>query len=220
MKLSQIVVAASLVIASVCFINAYAAQHGSIDKVLGSASVASNQHYGDISLVNGSVKMAGSSSAKSVSTVNGSITLRDNVKLQSASTVNGSIESGTGLQVTDELSTVNGKILAGSSAVIGGNISTVNGDIILDNSQAGRNVTTVNGDIKLTGNTLVKGDVVYKPRGKKQAFFGWSNNSKPTLYIGADAVVEGNIILQQEVELQIENPAMQAKVVKQINDGR
>ncbi|KUM51882.1 hypothetical protein [Rheinheimera sp. EpRS3] len=220
MKLSQIVATVSLVIASGCFVNAYAAEHGSIDKVLGSASVGTNEHYDDISLVNGSVKMASNSSAKSVSTVNGSIELRDNVKLHSASTVNGSIESGSGLQVADELSTVNGKILAGSNAIIGGNVTTVNGDIVLDNSNANRDVTTVNGDIKLTGNTVVKGDVVYKPRGKKKAFFGWNNDNKPTLYIGADVVVEGNIILQQEVELQIENPAMQAKVVTQINDGR
>ena len=220
MKLSQIVATVSLVIASGCFVNAYAAEHGSIDKVLGSASVGTNEHYDDISLVNGSVKMASNSSAKSVSTVNGSIELRDNVKLHSASTVNGSIESGSGLQVTDDLSTVNGKILPGSNAVVGGNISTVNGDIVLDNSQAGRDVTTVNGDIKLTGNTVVKGNVVYKPRGKKKAFFGWNNDNKPTLYIGADAVVEGKIILEQDVELQIDNPALQSKVERRFNDGR
>jgi DUF4097 and DUF4098 domain-containing protein YvlB len=220
MKLSQIVATVSLVVASGCLVNVYAAEHGNIDKVLGSASVSSNQHYDDISLVNGSVKMASNSSAKSVSTVNGSIELRDNVKLHSASTVNGSIESGSGLQVADELSTVNGKILPGSNAVIGGNVTTVNGDIVLDNSQADRDVTTVNGDIKLTGKTVVKGDVVYKPRGKKKAFFGWANNNKPTLYIGADAVVEGKIILEQDVELQIENPALQSKVERRFNDGR
>mgnify|MGYP006200699165 CR=1 FL=1 len=226
MKFSQFAAIAGLVGASAllsgCFINVGASEQpgSNIDKVLGSASVGSKERYADISLVNGGVKMASDSSANNVSTVNGSIELRDNVKLHSASTVNGSIESGSGLQVADELSTVNGKILAGSNAVIGGNVTTVNGDIVLDNSNANRDVTTVNGDIKLTGNTVVKGDVVYKPRGKKKAFFGWNNDNKPTLYIGADVVVEGNIILQQEVELQIENPAMQAKVVTQINDGR
>lgn len=222
MKLSQFAATVGLVIAAGCFTASVFAQdsHGNIDKVMGSAVVGSNQHYGDISLVNGSIQMAGNSSAEKVSVVNGSIDLRDNVKLHSASTVNGSIESGSGLQVTTELSTVNGKILPGSNAVIGGNVASVNGDIVLHNSEVGQDVSTVNGDIKLTGNTLVKGDLVYKPRGKKKSFFGWSNNSKPTLYIAADAVVEGSIILQQEVELQIENPAMQAKVITRINDGR
>lgn len=222
MKLSQFAATVGLVIAAGCFTASVFAEdsHGNIDKVMGSAVVGSNQHYGDISLVNGSIQMAGNSSAEKVSVVNGSIDLRDNVKLHSASTVNGSIESGSGLQVTTELSTVNGKILPGSNAVIGGNVTSVNGDIVLHNSEVGRDVSTVNGDIKLTGNTLVKGDLVYKPRGKKKSFFGWSNNNKPTLYIAADAVVEGSIILQQEVELQIENPAMQAKVITRINDGR
>ena len=55
---------------------------------------------------------------------------------------------------------------------------------------------------------------------KKKSFFGWSNTSKPRLHIAADAVVEGRILLQQEVELQLDNPAMQAKVVYDINDGR
>lgn len=226
MKLSQFAIIAGLVSASALLssgvINVYASEQpgSTIDKVMGSASIGSNQHYGDISLVNGSVKMGSGSSAKMVSTVNGSITLHDGVKLHSASTVNGSIESDNGLQVTGELSTVNGKILSGSNAVIGGHVATVNGDIVLDNSVAHRDVTTVNGDIKLSGKSVVKGDVVYKPRGKKQAFLGWNNSNKPTLYISADAVVEGKIILQQEVELQIENPAMQAKVVYQIKDGR
>lgn len=222
MKLSQLAATVGLVIAASCFTTtAYADNnHATIDKVLGSAVVGSNQHYGDISLVNGSVQMASNSSANDVSVVNGSIELRDNVSVNSASTVNGSIESGSGLQVATNLETVNGKIRPGSKAQIGGNIDTVNGDILLDSSEVAHDVSTVNGDIKLTGNTVVKGDLVYKPRGKKKSFFGWRNDSKPTLHIGADAVVEGRIILQQEVELQLDNPQMQAKVVYDINDGR
>lgn len=222
MKLSQLAATVGLVIAASCFTTtSYAdSSHATIDKVLGSAVVGSNQHYGDISLVNGSVQMASNSSARDVSVVNGSIDLRDNVQLQSASTVNGSIESGSGLKVAGNLETVNGKILPGTHAVIAGNIDSVNGDIVLDHSEVAKDVSTVNGDIKLTGNTVIKGDLVYKPRGKKKTFFGWTNTNKPTLYIAADAVVEGRIILQQDVELQINNPAMQAKVVYDINDGR
>jgi len=222
MKFVQYAAVAGLVLASGCFVSSVAAQseYTHIDKVLGSASVGSGERYGDISLVNGSIQMASNSSANEVSVVNGSIDLRDNVSLYSASTVNGSIESGSGLKVATDLATVNGKIRPGSRAVIGGSIESVNGDITLDNSEVGKDISTVNGDISLSGNTVVKGDIVYKPRGKRKTFFGWGNDNKPTLHIGSNAVVEGRIILQQKVELQLDNPAMQDKVEYQINDGR
>lgn len=220
MKLSHLVATISLAIACSHFNAAYAAEHGSIDKVLGSASVASNQHYNDISLVNGSLTMASNSSAKSISLVNGSIKLDNNISIHTASTVNGSITADGSLVVEQDLTTVNGKIQPGSNAVIGGHIETVNGDIRIENSEVGKNITTVNGDITLDGNSVVKGDIVYKPRGKRKSFFGWSNNERPVLRIAANAVVEGNIVLQQEVELQLENAALQDKIIYQINDGR
>lgn len=222
MKLSTFIAAVTLAVTAGCFVGPASADsnRATIDKVLGSASVASHQHYGNISLVNGSVEMASNSSADDVSVVNGSIDLQDNVSINSGSTVNGNIEAGTGLQVTTNLETVNGKVAPGSKAKIGGNVDTVNGDITLDNSEIAQNVSTVNGDITLKGSTLIKGDVVYKPRGKKKAFFGWLNDNKPSLHIGADVIIEGQILLQQEVELTLDNPAMQAKVVYDINDGR
>lgn len=220
MNISQLaaVIGIGLVIGSVTPV--IAAQHGSIDKVMGSASVNSDEHYSDISLVNGSLTMASNSSAKNVSLVNGSIELGDNVQILSAATVNGSIETGTGLKVAGDLTTVNGRVEPGSQAVIDGSIATVNGDIELESGEVGKDISTVNGDITLTGNTRVKGDIVYKPRGKRKMFFGWINNEKPVLRIAANAVVEGNIILQQEVELQLENATLQEKVIYQINDGR
>ena len=220
MKLSHLVATISIAIAATSFSSVYAASHGSIDKVLGSASVASNEHYSDISLVNGSLKMASNSSAESISLVNGSIKLDDNVKIRTASTVNGSITADDGLAVEQDLTTVNGKINPGNNAVIGGHVETVNGDIWLESSEVGKDITTVNGDITLDGNSVVKGDIVYKPRGKRKGFFSWGNNEKPVLRIAANAVVNGNIVLQQDVELQLENPSLQDKVIYQINDGR
>jgi DUF4097 and DUF4098 domain-containing protein YvlB len=219
MKLSHLVAAVSISLAAGSF-TATAAEHGSIDKVLGSATVDSNQHYADISLVNGSLDMASNSSAKNVSLVNGSIELASHVSIDSASTVNGSISAGGNLSVQRDLTTVNGKIYPGVNAVIGGHVETVNGDIRLENSEVGKDITTVNGDITLDGNSVVKGDIVYKPRGKRRSLFSWGNNDKPVLRIAANATVEGNIVLQQEVELQLENTALQDKVIYQINDGR
>ncbi|MAD73523.1 MAG: hypothetical protein CML20_01740 [Rheinheimera sp.] len=187
---------------------------GNIDKVMGSAVVGSGEHYGNVSLVNGSVKMASNSSAKTVSLVNGGIKMRDDVLVDSAETVNGSIEAGRNFTVNQSLSTVNGAIKLGDNAVVAGDVSTVNGDITLQSAQLAQNISTVNGDITLAGNTVVKGDVVFKKAGKKKSFFGWNNNNKPSLHIAADAVVEGQIILEQPVELKLANPAMQAKVVE------
>lgn len=219
MKFSQFSGVTALVAAAVLLSGGFSSavaesSYKTIDKVMGSAVVGSGERYGDISLVNGSVQMASNSSAKAVSVVNGSIDIRDDVQLDSAETVNGGIEAGQNLKINGNLVTVNGKIKLGDSAVIGGEVVTVNGDITLNGAQVAQDVSTVNGDIKLAGNTVVKGDVVFKKRGKKKSFFGWSNDKKPSLHIAADAVVEGRIILEQPVELDFANPDMQVKVVE------
>tara|TARA_R110002126_G_scaffold54341_2_gene147135 strand:- start:187 stop:852 length:666 start_codon:yes stop_codon:yes gene_type:complete len=219
MKFSQFATVTTLVAATLMFggvFNNVAADggYGHIDKVMGSAVVGSGEHYGNVSLVNGSVQMASNSSAKAVSLVNGSIDIRDDVALDSAETVNGAIAAGRNFMVNDSLSTVNGAIKLGDNAVIAGDVSTVNGDITLNSAQLAQDISTVNGDITLAGNTVVKGDVIFKKAGKKKSFFGWSNHSQPSLHIAADAVVEGQIILEQPVELKLDNPAMQAKVVE------
>ncbi|KKO44330.1 hypothetical protein WG68_16005 [Arsukibacterium ikkense] len=219
MKFSQFagitVLVAAAVLVSGVFSSAVAeGSYRNIDKVMGSAVVGSGERYGDISLVNGSVQMASNSSARAVSLVNGSIDIRDDVKIKSAETVNGGIAAGRNLQVSGGLVTVNGEVKLADNAVIGGGVATVNGNISLRSAQVAQDISTVNGDITLAGTTVVKGDVVFKKRGKKKSFFGWGNNKKPTLHIAADAVVEGRIILEQEVKLKLENPAMQAKVVE------
>lgn len=219
MKFSQLVGVTGLVIVAVLCSGVFSSAmangpYGNIDKVMGSAVVGSGEQYGDISLVNGSVQMASNSSAKDVTLVNGSIDIRHDVQLDSAETVNGSIAAGRNFKVVSSLSTVNGDIDAADNAQVGGDISTVNGDITLNSAEVEQNISTVNGDIKLTGNTVVKGDVVFKKRGKKKSFFGWSNDNKPSLHIAADAVVEGQIILEQPVDLDLANPDMQAKVVE------
>jgi DUF4097 and DUF4098 domain-containing protein YvlB len=219
MKFSQFATVTTLVVIAIMCSGVFSSSaanspNGNIDKVMGSAAVAAGEHYGDISLVNGSVKMAENSSAKSLSLVNGSIDISDDVKIDSAETVNGSINAGRNFSVSGSLSTVNGKIIAADNADIAGDISTVNGDITLSNARVAQDINTVNGDITLEGNTLVNGNVVFNSRGKKKSFFGWSNDNKPTLTIAANAVVKGQIILQQPVTLNLANPAMQAKVVE------
>jgi DUF4097 and DUF4098 domain-containing protein YvlB len=206
--------AAAIICSGVFSSSAANSRYGNIDKVMGSAVVNSDEHYGNVSLVNGSVQMASNSSAKAVSVVNGSIDISDDVTIDSAETVNGAIEVGRNFTASGNLSTVNGKILAKDNARIAGDVMTVNGDISFGNAQLAQNISTVNGDITLAGNTVVKGDVVFKKRGKAKSFFGWKNDKQPSLHIAADAVVEGQIILEQPVQLALANPAMQAKVIE------
>lgn len=213
MKLIPLIASISLTLTSATLLHAYAADLGDINKVNGSANVASDQHYADISLVNGSINMANNSSGKALATVNGSINLADNVQLHSATTVNGKIVAGNGLKVATELSTVNGRIQLGPNADINGDIGTVNGDITLTDGSVAGNITTLNGDISLKGNTVVQGDLIYKSRNISKSWWSWREQAKPTLHIEKNAVVKGNIILEQSVELKIANPAMLAKVV-------
>lgn len=224
MKTKTFLLALGLTLAAAGIQQAAAETLGSIDKVFGSAHIASGQHYRDVSLVNGSIDMDSNSSAHDVSVVNGSIKLRDKVQLNNVSTVNGDIAAGKQLQVNGTISTVNGAISSGDGTVVAGDISTVNGSVTLTGSTANANLYTVNGDISLHDDTVIKGDLIYKPRGKKSSWLFWLNDddasNQPTLYIAANAVVEGQIILQQKVQLKLENAAMQDKVVYQLNDGR
>ena len=213
MKLIPLITTLSIMLTSASLLSAHAADLADIDKVNGSANIASEQHYADISLVNGSINMASNSSAKALTTVNGSINLEDNVQIHSANTVNGKIVAGSRLKVFKALNTVNGKINLGANANINGEVSTVNGTITLVDSEVTGNVTTLNGDISLKGNTVIKGDVVYKSRNKSKSWWSWGEDAKPTLHIDKNAIVEGNIILEQAVNLQINNPAMQAKII-------
>jgi DUF4097 and DUF4098 domain-containing protein YvlB len=216
MKLIPLIATISLMLTSATMLNANAADLGDINKVNGSANVASDQHYADISMVNGRINMANNSSGKALTTVNGSINLADNVQLHSATTVNGKIVAGNGLKVATEVSTVNGRIQLGANADINGDISTVNGDITLIDGSVAGNITTLNGDISLKGNTVVQGDLIYKSRNQSKSWWSWrasSDDNKPTLHIDKNAVVKGKIILEQSVNLKIDNPAMLAKVV-------
>lgn len=185
------------------------------DKGNSSYQSASAAQGGDISRVNGSINISDSSQMQELSTVNGSIKLGNNVRIRSAETVNGSIKAASDLQVQQGLSTVNGSIELSKGAQVGADITTVNGSIRLDNTNAAGTIRTVNGSISLKNNSLVKGDIIFAERKKNRSWFGKDQDEKnqPTLYISADSVVEGNIILRQPVQLKLENTALAAKVV-------
>lgn len=208
--LSALIVSSSLLTGCIVVVDA-------ADKGNSSYQSASAAQGGDISRVNGSINISDNSQMQELSTVNGSIKLGNNVRVRSADTVNGSIKAASGLQVQQGLSTVNGSIELSKGTQVGANVTTVNGGIRLDNTLVTGELSTVNGSISLKNSSQVKGDIVFAERKKSRSWFGKDQDEKnqPKLYISADSVVEGKIILRQPVQLQLENTSLAARVVKE-----
>lgn len=206
--LSSLILSSSLLTGCIVVVDA-------ADKQNSSYQSASATQGGDISRVNGSISISDNSQMQALSTVNGSIKLGNNVRVRSAETVNGSIKAASGLQVQRGLSTVNGSIELSHGAQVGADVTTVNGAIRLDKTIVAGKLSTVNGNISLQNSSLVKGDIVFAERKKSRSWFGKDQDEKnqPKLYISADSVVEGKIILRQPVQLQLENTTLAAKVV-------
>ncbi|MDF2178654.1 hypothetical protein P2G88_10375 [Aliiglaciecola sp. CAU 1673] len=191
---------------------------GDISGVFGSISVDPHSEAGNVSAVNGGVTLEDDSSARDVSTVNGGIELGERVSIDRAETVNGGIEARSQLSVRSDLITVNGDIQTATGADIGGEVETVNGDIRLQDAVVGRDVKTGNGDIHLLGNTLVKGDVIFTHEHNNNRFWSWGDNDTPTLYVSANTRIEGQIILRRPVKLELDDSALNNKVVRRYGE--
>ena len=159
---------------------------GSLETVNGSIRVDENVSLRDAETVNGTIRIASGSSADDVSSVNGSIRLGDNVTL------------------AGEIDVVNGKITVGSGSRIADGVANVNGEISITGADIGGNLETVNGDVSLLDGAVLRGDLIVDKPG------GWGNrnkNSKPKIVIGMNSIVEGEIVLEREVELFISDSA-------------
>ncbi|GGD59805.1 hypothetical protein [Lacimicrobium alkaliphilum] len=190
---------------------------GNVDGVFGGIDIESGHSAKNLSMVNGSIEMESNSSARNLSTVNGSIELADNVSIRSAETVNGSIEAGQNLHVERSLETVNGEILLETGADIGDNIENINGDLRLVDTRVGGNVETHNGDVELLGDTHIQGDVTIR-RNRDKSWIKWNSDNEPTLTIGANVQIDGEIVLERPVDLKLENSALSHKVVRRFSD--
>jgi len=187
----------------------YRSPNNGADSVFGDIDVASGQTIGDVSTVNGDIEIGHGATTANVSTVNGSIELDDQVSSQHVSTVNGDIEGGKQLQINAGLKTVNGDLTLGSKSTVSGNISSVNGDIELTSATVSGDISNVNGDVSVYANSVITGDILFKSNQGNKAF----TNERPTLTLDADVVLEGQILLQRPVKLQISNSDHLQKVV-------
>jgi hypothetical protein len=165
-------------------VGADAVVNGALETVNGSIRVDENARIGNAETVNGRVRLASGVTAGSVGSVNGSITVDENSSVEEVSVVNGKIRLGPGAQVARGIGNVNGEIEV-TGAEIGGDLETVNGDVTLEENA------------RLRGNLTVE-----KPGG-----FNWGNRRKPRIIIGPGVRVDGEIVLEREVELYISDSA-------------
>lgn len=187
--------------------------------VFGGVDVSENKQVGDLSSVNGNITIEDNASARDVDAVNGNIEIGNNVQVHALSTVNGDIQGQTYLSVKRDVSTVNGNITLGADSMVGKDVSTVNGDIYLTQTFVSDDIKTKNGSITLVNGSVVEGDIEFE---SQEEGGWWSDTSRehnpPTLTIDASSDVKGNIILRQVVVLEIENPALLAKVERRYKE--
>lgn len=216
MKKSLIAGAVLLVSASMlsgCVIhvgNGSAVDGSDFSSILGNIDIAEGKHAGDISSVNGNVEISDHASADDVSIVNGNLEMESHVTVSSVDIVNGDISATSHLTVLGDVESVNGNINLPEQSKIGGSVETVNGDIIAVDTVIDKDIETLNGDISLKGSTHLVGSITYR---KSESSWGKMSDSKPTLFIGKDVIVDGSIILERPVTLELENPSLNQKVI-------
>ena len=172
-----------------------------ISKVNGGITAEPGEAYGDLETVNGGIQVHEGVVAQDVQTVNGGIRLGDQAQVQSATTVNGGIKAGQGVRVRDDAETVNGGIRFDFHSSIGGDVSTVNGGITLRQSEVGGEVSTVGGDIIIGARSVVRGGLIVHKQNRMG--ISWGKPRIPRVVIGPNAVVEGPLRFDREVELYV-----------------
>jgi hypothetical protein len=228
MTLSKLTTAALLSVLTLstsgCIIHVGGQDNKDIDKsdyssVFGGVDVSENKQVGDLSSVNGNITIEDNVSARDVNAVNGNIEISNNAQVNELSTVNGDIQALTYLSVKRDVSTVNGNITLGAGSMVGGDVTTVNGDIYLTQTFVSDDIKTKNGSITLVKGSIVEGDIEFESQDDGG---WWSDKSRehnpPTLTIDESSDVKGTIILHQIVVLEIENPALLAKVERRYKE--
>ncbi|MEG8100236.1 hypothetical protein [Xanthomonas hortorum] len=118
------------------------------------------------------------------------------------SKVNGRISAEAG-QSYGALDTVNGSIEIGAGAQTK-SVETVNGSIGLVETELGKGIETVNGDITVGVGSHVHGGIeVTKPNFS----LSFKPSRKPRVVIGPNAVVDGQLQFEREVNLYVHRTA-------------
>jgi DUF4097 and DUF4098 domain-containing protein YvlB len=179
-----------------------------LDKVNGSVDVQAGAHVGNASTVNGGIDIGHDATVAGAETVNGGIDLGPHAHANSLGTVNGGIQIGAAADVAHKASTVNGELQLSAGSHVGGKLENVNGAISLDHANVDGGIETTNGDVTIGAGSIVHGGLhVEKPNGF------WSHTSrKPRIVIGPDAVVDGALVFDRDVDLLVAPSAKIGKV--------
>lgn len=170
--------------------------NGSID--VGSGAIVS----GGLETVNGGIRIESNAQVEDVQTVNGRIRLASGVTAGEVESVNGTISLDQQASA-ESVSVVNGKIRLDPGARVANDVGNVNGEIEISGAEIGGNLSTVNGDVMLTENAHLRGDlIVERPGG-----FNWDDGRDPRVVVGPGVRIEGEIVLEREVELFISESA-------------
>lgn len=160
---------------------------------------------GELKTVNGSIRIEESARIEDAGTVNGSLRLANGVSAQDISSVNGTVELGENVVIDGRISVVNGRIAVGAGSQISEDVSNVNGEIQVEGTTIGGDLATVNGAVTLTGNSVLRGDLIVEKPDSRQ--WGRREKRKPRVVIGPGVRVHGEIELEREVELYISESA-------------
>jgi DUF4097 and DUF4098 domain-containing protein YvlB len=176
---------------------------GDISHVNGGITAEAGHTYGDLDTVNGGISLRAGSVADDVETVNGGISIEDDVQVHSLETVNGGIHADQRVKVAGDAQTVNGGLSFDFNSRVGGDVATVNGGIKIKQTEVIGEVRTVNGDITIGAKSLVhQGIKVEKPHG-----ISWGKQRTPRIVIGPNAVVQGTLTFERQVELFVHTTA-------------
>jgi CRISPR/Cas system CMR-associated protein Cmr3 (group 5 of RAMP superfamily) len=96
---------------------------------------------------------------------------------------------------------------------VGGDVTTVNGAITLQQTEVGGKIDTVAGDITIGADSIIHGGVLVEKPSHSGWNFGWGKPRNPRIVIGPNAVVEGELRFEREVELYVHTTAKIGKVV-------
>ena len=124
--------------------------------------------------------------------------------------VNGGITAEAGQHYGD-LDTVNGGISLEKGSVVG-KVETVNGGITIQQTEVGGKIDTVAGDITIGADSIVHGGVLVEKPNHSGWNWGFGKPRNPRIVIGPNAVVEGELRFEREVELYVHSTAKIGKV--------
>jgi DUF4097 and DUF4098 domain-containing protein YvlB len=190
------------------------AEHGKDrSRVMGGLHAEEGETVGDYDTVNGGISIDERAHAGTLSTVNGGIDVDDYATIRDATTVNGGIEVGQHVTVDGDLTTVNGGISVDFLSKVAGDVATVNGGIIVRQSDVTGRVRLVNGDITIGAKSHIHGGILVEKNNGVQWSWGNRKPKVPRIIIGPNAIVDGELRFERDVELYVHTTAKVGRII-------